>query len=64
MNIHSEKRNAMAGAHFTLSEKEYLRVHAAKQGKTTSSFIRDTISGLLLTVDDPKNPFLETKNTR
>ena len=57
-----EKRDEMAGAHFTSSEKKYIRVQAAKQGSTTSSFIRNTISDLLSKVDDPENPFKKEEN--
>lgn len=52
-----ETRNQMAGAHFTAKEKQFIRIEAAKQGSTTSSFIRNTISAALSKVEAPDNPF-------
>lgn len=57
-----EKRIKMVGCHLTEPEKTFLRVHAAKQGDTTSDFIRKTLTDVLSKVEDPSNPFLKPQN--
>jgi plasmid stability protein len=56
-----EKRTKMVGCHMTEREKQFLRVHAAKQGDTISDFIRKTLTDVLSKVEDQNNPFTEIK---
>lgn len=62
MTTQIEKRDQMVGSHLTLSEKKYLRVYAAKNGHTTSTFIRETLNEVLSKVEDETNPFFTAQN--
>lgn len=57
MSTVQESRNQMTGAHFTQSEKDYMRIHAAKNRTTISSVIRQAVANELAKVKDPENPF-------
>lgn len=61
---HPEKRTEMAGCHLTETEKRFLRIHAAGEGDTISTFIRKTLNDVLSKVEKDNNPFTEMKNNR
>jgi len=52
----------MTGAHFTQSEKDYMRIYAAKNRTTISSVIRQAVTNELSKIADPENPFFNAKN--
>ena len=52
----------MTGAHFTQSEKDYMRIYAAKNRTTISSVIRQAVANELSKIADPDNPFFIAKN--
>ena len=57
MSTVQENRTQMTGAHFTQSEKDYMRIHAAKNRTTISSVIRQAVTNELAKISDPENPF-------
>ncbi|ENX49077.1 hypothetical protein F943_01470 [Acinetobacter ursingii NIPH 706] len=62
MNNEPEKRDQLCGAHLTRSEKKFVRIIAATEGQTTSTFIRQILADALSKVDDENNPFKVAKN--
>ncbi|MDU7561424.1 MAG: hypothetical protein E7K63_02770 [Acinetobacter baumannii] len=62
MTTQIEKRDQMCGAHVTKSEKKYIRILAAEEGQTTSSFIRQVLNDVLSKIEDESNPFFAAKN--
>lgn len=60
--VTNENRTKMVGCHMTPSKQKFLRVYAAEQGMTISSFIEKTISDVLSKVEKEDNPFTKTKN--
>ena len=64
MTPQTEKRDQMCGAHFTQSEKKFLRILAAEEGQTISSFIRHLLTDALSKVEDKNNPFSVAQNKR
>ena len=62
MSTVKENRTQMTGAHFTQSEKDYMRIYAAKNRTTISSVIRQAVTNQLAKIEDPENPFFHAKN--
>lgn len=60
--VTTENRTKMVGCHMTPSKQKFLRIHAAEQGMTISSFIDKTLSDVLSKVEKVENPFNESKN--
>jgi hypothetical protein len=48
MSTVQENRTEMTGAHFTQSEKDYMRIHAAKNRTTISNVIRQAVANELV----------------
>ncbi|MDM1784242.1 hypothetical protein [Acinetobacter bereziniae] len=62
MTTQSEKRDQLCGAHLTRSEKKYVRILAAEEGQTTSTFIRQILTDVLSKIEDESNPFSHAQN--
>ncbi|MFV5433804.1 hypothetical protein [Acinetobacter towneri] len=62
MSTVQEKRDQMAGSHFTQREKDFMRIYAAKNRTTISNAIRETIADKFSKIEDPENPFYNAKN--
>lgn len=62
MSTVQEKRDQMAGSHFTQREKDFMRIHAAKSRTTISNAIRDAVADKFSKIEDPENPFFHAQN--
>ena len=62
MSIVQEKRTQNSIVHLSPSEKDFVRIHAAKTRMTISNFIRQAIAKELAQVEDHENPFYNAKN--
>lgn len=62
MSTVKKNRTEMSGAHFTQPEKDYMRIHAAKNRTTISNVIRQAVANELSKIADPENPFFIAKN--
>ena len=61
MSTVQEQRSAMVGVHFTQTEKDFIRIHAAKNRLSLSSMIHKEIAEALSKIEDPENPFYKAK---
>lgn len=62
MSTDQEKRTQNSIVHLGPSEKDFVRVHAARNRMTISNFIRQAIAKDLAKIEDPENPFYDAKN--